>query len=168
MAPLLFLLATGFLCAGLIQAQTAEKAKETKKEEEKKDDKKDEVKEEEKALTSKEMHDLMEEIETAWNRLKIHARNKMGEKAALAADDIAAKAPTMLRYDGKVLKGDKKGEKARDQKDYKDWAAALEKAAKEYAKLARKGDWDKADKEKEKISTSCSDCHDPYQPVEEK
>ncbi|MCZ7606322.1 MAG: cytochrome c [Planctomycetota bacterium] len=165
-----------FAGAGLVQGQsdkpTAEK-KEVKKEETKKDEaKKDEAnKEAEKAedppLTSKEFHDLMEDMKKAWNRLKIHARNKMGDKAAEAADELAALAAKARRYDGEVLTGENKGKKARDQKDFQDWCKAMEDAAREYAAQAKKSKWDKADAQKDKINETCGACHDVYQPEED-
>jgi hypothetical protein len=161
-AAVLFALSLAFLGAGLIHGQTA-KAKEEPKAETKEDGKEGE-KEEIKPLSHKEMVETMESVETQWNKLKIHARNKMGDKAAAAADEIAKLAPELLRYDGNVLEGDNKDKKARDQKDYKDWVAALIKACEEYSKHAKKSDWDKADKEKDKINETCGDCHELYEP----
>ena len=102
-------------------------------------------------LTSKEFDELMEEIKTSWNKLKINARKKMGDNAAECADEIAKASEKILRYDGEVLKGDEKGKKARDQKDFKEWVEALKEAAENYSKYAKKGKWDKADEAKDKI-----------------
>ncbi len=157
-------LALGLLCGGVsfVAGQAAEK-KEDKKEE-KKDEAKDEAKEE-KPLTSKEYMDLMEsEVKDSWNKLKIHHRNKRGEQAATAADTLAKAFPKLMRYDGEVLKGDNKGKKAREQKDFKGWAEDLKTNAEEYAKHVRKGDWDKAEKSKDKINETCGACHDAYEP----
>ena len=162
-AAILLVLCLAFLGAGLINGQTAKP-----KTEEKNDEKEGEKEEELVPLTHKEMVENMEAVETQWNKLKIHARNKMGDKAGAAADEIAKLAPELLRYDGKVLEGDKKDQKARDQKDFKDWVAALIKACEEYSKHAKKSDWDKAEKEKDKINEACSDCHGAYEPVKEK
>jgi hypothetical protein len=168
-AVVLLVLSLAFLGAGLIHAQAAKKEEpkaEDKKEEEKKEgDKEEEKKEEIKPLTQKEMHDTMEAVEKAWNKLKIHARNKMGDKAAAAADEIAKLSADLLRYDGNMLEPENKEKKARDQQDYKDWVAALIKAAEEYSKHAKKSAWDKADKEKDKINETCGDCHEKYEPV---
>jgi hypothetical protein len=167
----LLVLSLAFLGAGLIHAQATKK--EEPKAEEKKDDKEAEKegekegegeKEEIKPLTKQEMHDTMEAVEKAWNKLKIHARNKMGDKAAAAADEIAKLSAELLRYDGNMLEPENKDKKARDQQDYKDWVAALIKAAEEYSKHAKKSAWDKADKEKDKINETCGDCHEKYEP----
>jgi hypothetical protein len=166
-AILMLATSLAFLGASLIQGQTVKK--EEPKAETKEGEKEGEKEEEEvKPLTHKEMVENMEAVETQWNKLKIHARNKMGDKAGAAADEIAKLAPAILRYDGKVLDGDKKGELARDQKDFKDWVAALIKACEEYSKYAKKSDWDKADKEKDKINETCGDCHELYEPPKEK
>jgi len=156
LTALLFAFALVFALAGVSLGQSS------------KTPKKDETKEDEKPLTAEEMHEMMEEVEEAWNKLKIHARNKMGDKAASAADDIAKAGPKLLRYDGKVLTGDNKDKLAREQQDYKDWAAAMVKAAEEYAKYARKSDWDKAGKEKDKLNDTCGACHKVYQPAKAK
>jgi hypothetical protein len=163
-AVVMLALSIAFLGAGLIHAQTAKK-EESKTEEKKEGDKEEEKKDEIKPLTQKEMHDTMEAVEKAWNKLKIHARNKMGDKAAAAADDIAKLSADLLRYDGNMLETENKDKKARDQKDYQDWVAALIKAAEEYSKHAKKSAWDKADKEKDKINETCGDCHEKYEPV---
>lgn len=166
-AAVLLVLSLVLAGAGLIQGQD-DKPKEEKKEETKKEEsKKEGEKAEEKPLTSKEFHDLMEDMKKAWNRLKIHARNKMGDKAAEAADELAALAAKAKRYDGEVLTGENKGKKARDQKDYQDWCKAIEDAAKEYSAQAKKSKWDKADEQKDKINETCGACHDVYQPEEE-
>lgn len=165
-AAVLLVLSIVFAGAGLVQSQD-DKPKEEKKEEGKKEGEKDVEKAEEKPLTSKEFHDLMEDMKKAWNRLKIHARNKMGDKAAEAADELTALAAKAKRYDGEVLTGDNKGKKARDQKDFQDWCKAMEDAAKEYAAQAKKSKWDKADVQKDKINETCGACHDVYQPEEE-
>jgi hypothetical protein len=169
----LLVLSIAFAGAGLVQGQ-AETPKEEKKEEAKKDEaKKDEAgKEGEKAaeetpLTAKEFDTLMEDMKKAWNRLKIHARNKMGDKAAEAADELAALATKARRYDGEVLTGENKGKKARDQKDFQDYLKVMEDAAKEFAAQAKKGKWDKADAQKDKINETCGGCHDVYQPEED-
>ena len=171
-----------FAGAGLIQAQTAKSkdgdkasGKEADKDSEKKDEKKDEKdgekdaekKDEEKPLSHHDFEEVMEDIKTAWNKLKINARKKMGDKAAESADEIAKLAPKVLRYDGEVLEGDDKGKKARDQKDYKKFVEALKEAAEDYSKYAKKGDWEKADKAKDAINQSCGDCHDKYEPADE-
>lgn len=148
--------------AGIVLGQTAQPVKDEKKEE-----KKDEKKPEEKPMTKAEYDELMEkEVKDAWNRLKINERKKMGEKAAEAADIIAKAAPKMLRYDGKVLAGENKGKLAREQKDFKQWVDDLKKHAEEFAKHARKGDWDKAGASREKINETCGACHDVYEPKE--
>jgi hypothetical protein len=167
-AAVLFALSLAFLGAGLINGQTAKAKKEEPKTETKEDEKEGEKEEEVKPLTHKEMVENMEAVETQWNKLKIHARNKMGDKAGAAADEMAKLAADILRYDGKVLEGDKKDELARDQKDFKDWVAALIKACEEYSKYAKKSDWDKANKEKDKINETCGDCHELYEPPKEK
>jgi hypothetical protein len=161
-------LALGLLCGGvsLVVGQAVGEKKEEKKEEKKDDsgDKKDEAKEE-KPLTNKEYLDLMEsEVKDSWNKLKINHRNKRGEQAATAADNLAKAFPKLMRYDGEVLKGDNKGKKAREQKDFKGWADDLKTNAEEYAKHVRKGDWDKAEKSKDKINETCGACHDVYEP----
>jgi cysteinyl-tRNA synthetase len=147
-------------------AGKAESKKEQPKEEPKKEEPKEEPKDEEKPLTKKEFDDLMEEIKTSWNKLKINARKKMGDKAAENADEIAAVAKKILRYDGPVLEGDNKGKKAREQDDYQKWVEDLEKAAKDYAKHARKSKWDKADEARDKINETCGACHDAYEPID--
>lgn len=152
-----------FAGAGFISAQSKNAKKDdVKKEAEKKDDEKKE--EEPKPLDKAEFDALMEEVKTSWNKLKINARKKMGDNAATCADELAAAAPKILLYDGLVLTGDKKGEKARDQKDYKDWVAELEKQAKEYSKHAKKSDWDKAKVAQDKINEVCGACHEVYEP----
>jgi len=157
-----------FAGVGIVQGQEKGKddAATVEKKDEKKDDAKEDAKDEEKVLTKKEFDELMDTVNTAWNKLKINARKKMGDKAAAAADEITEAAKQMLRYDGEVLNGDEKGKKARDQKDYKDWVKALEEAATDYAKFARKSDWDKADAAKDKINETCGNCHDVYEPVD--
>jgi cytochrome c556 len=158
-AACLLALCVIFAGAGLISAQSKNEAK---KEDVKKDEKP--AKEEPEPLEKAEFDALMEEVKTSWNKLKINARKKMGDKAAECADELAAAAPKILLYDGLVLTGDKKGEKARDQKDYKDWVAELEKQAKEYSKHAKKSDWDKAKAAQDKINEVCGACHDVYEP----
>lgn len=169
-AALLLGLSLVFAGASLVEGQSS-KDKEPAKEEGKdvkKDDKKEgEQKAEEKPLSAKEYNELMEDIKKAWNRLKIHARNKMGDKAAEAADELAELAVKARRYDGEVLTGDNKGKKARDQKDFQDWLKVMEDAAKEYSAQAKKGKWDKADVQKDKINETCGDCHDVYQPEDD-
>ncbi len=155
-AMLFLALGFAFGAAGIVAGQAKE---------DKPDEKKDEKKEPEKPLTKAEFDDLMEEeVKNAWNKLKINDRKKMGERAAEAADVIAASAAKVLRYDGKVLKGDNKDKPAREQKDFKDWVDAMKKHAEEYAKHARKGDWTKAAASREKISETCGACHDVYEP----
>jgi hypothetical protein len=162
-------LALGLLCGGvsLVVGQAAGEKKEDKQEDKKDDsagDKKDEPKEE-KPLTNKEYLDMMEsEVKDAWNKLKIHHRNKRGEQAAGAADNLVKTAPKLMRYDGDVLKGDNKGKKAREQKDFKGWVDDLKTNAEEYARHVRKGDWDKAEKSKDKINETCGACHEVYEP----
>lgn len=162
-----------FAGAGFIQAQNAkppvkkEEAKNEDKKDDEKKDPKDDAKDAEKPLTAKEFEEVMEDIKTAWNKLKINARKKMGDKAAEAADEIAALTPKILRYDGEVLTGDEKGKKAAEQKDFKKWVEALKKGAEDYSKYAKKGDWDKADKAKDEINETCGDCHDVYEPEDE-
>ncbi|MBZ0136625.1 MAG: cytochrome c [Planctomycetes bacterium] len=165
-AALCLMLAFTFAGIGLIQGQDQNKDAKKEAKGDEKPDKKDE-KAEDKPLTKKEFDVLMEEIEDAWNKLKFDNRKKMGDKAAESADTIAEAAVKIMRYDGEVLKGDDKGKKARDQKDFKEWVEALEKAAKDYSKYAKKGDWDKASEAKDKINESCGNCHDAYEPEEE-
>lgn len=143
--------------------ETPPKKDEVKKDDAKNDAKKEEVKEEA-PLTKAEFDTVMEEMKTAWNKLKLNAKKKMGEKAAENADEIVKAAEKLHRYDGEVLKGDNKGKKAREQKDWQDWSAALKKNAEEFAKHARKSEWDKADKSRDAINKTCGDCHDIYEP----
>jgi hypothetical protein len=169
LAAVLFLMVgLGLAGASLIYSQDnpPKDEKQAEKQEEKKQEKKQEkVDDAEKPLTSKEYSALMEdEVKDAWNKLKINHRNKRGEQAAASADSLAGTSPKILRYDGEVLKGDNKGKKARDQKDFQGWAADLKKHAEEYARHARKGDWDKAEKSKDKINETCGHCHDAYEP----
>ncbi|MCC7507860.1 MAG: cytochrome c [Planctomycetes bacterium] len=155
-AVLFLALGFAFAAAGMVAGQA-------------KDEKPAEKKEPEKPLTKAEFDDLMEkEVKDAWNKLKINDKKKMGEKAAEAADVIAAAAAKVLRYDGKVLKGENKDKLAREQKDFKDWVDAMKKHAEEYAKHARKGDWTKAAASREKINETCGACHDVYEPPKEK
>lgn len=164
LAALCLALSIAFAGIGMVQGQ--DKGKEDSSKVEKKEDgeKKDEKKDEEKPLTKEEFDKVMDEINTSWNKLKINARKKMGDKAAEAADDMAKASEKILRYDGEVLKGDEKGKKARDQKDFKEWVEALKEAAEDYSKYAKKGDWDKADTAKDKINETCGNCHDIYEP----
>lgn len=164
-AILCLALSVAFAGFSAVQGQDKVQKKDEKKDE-KTEDKKDEAKEDEKPLTKEEFDALMEEIKTSWNKLKINARKKMGDKAAENADEISKVSDKILRYDGEVLKGDQKGKKARDQKDFQDWVAALKKAAEDYAKHARKSDWDKAEAAKDRINETCGDCHDLYEPVD--
>lgn len=154
---------------GTTKKPAADPKKEVPKPEDKKEDAADEKKDEKKEdppLTKAEFDTLMEEMKTAWNKLKLNAKKKMGDKAAENADEIVKTAEKLHRYDGEVLKGDNKGKKAREQKDWQDWAAALKKHAEEFAKHARKSEWDKADKSRDAINTTCGDCHDVYEPEE--
>lgn len=118
-------------------------------------------------LDADKYHSLMnDDINRAWSVLKINARKKMGENAAKGADDIAALAPKILRYEGPVLQGKNKGKPARHQKDFQKWVKELKEAAEDYAKHARKGDWDKAEDARDRISDTCADCHDEYEPID--
>jgi hypothetical protein len=161
-------LCLAFAFAGVAPAFADNKKQDDKKEGEKKDDKKDGKREGEKKadppLTAKEFEDLMNDIQRAWNGLKIHHRNRRAEQAAQQADRIVELAEKGLRYDGEVLKGDNKGKKARDQADYKEWNEDMRKGAEDFARYARAGDWDKAATARERINNSCGNCHDVYEP----
>jgi cytochrome c556 len=138
-----------------------------KKDDEKRDDEKEKKEGEEDKndpLSKQEYDDLMNDIQRAWNRLKILHRNRRAEQAAEQADEIAKLAPKVLRYDGEVLKGRNKGEKAREQRDFQRWAADLQRGAEEFARQARRGDWDRAAVAREQINKSCGDCHELYEP----
>lgn len=136
------------------QAKEPPKKDEPKKEEPKKEEPKEEW------LDDAAMEKLMEECKDNWNKLKLNARSKMGDKAAEAADALAAAADKMLKYHKKEV---------REAKDYKDWVAELKKQAQEFSKAAKKSDWKEADKAKDKIATACNDdgCHSKYRPEEE-
>ena len=134
--------------------------KEPVKEEPKKEEPKKEEPKKEEWLDDDAMEKLMDECKDNWNKLKLNARSKMGDKAAEAADALAAAADKMLKYHKKEV---------REAKDYKDWAAELKKQAQEFSKAAKKSDWKEADKAKDKIATACNDdgCHSKYRPEEE-
>lgn len=169
-AALCLMLSIAFAGIGLIQGQDKKDTpKDDRSEEPAKNggEKADEKDAAEKPLSEKEFDALMEEIKGAWNKLKFDNRKKMGDKAAESGDTIAEAAAKIMRYDGEVLKGDNKGKKARDQKNFKEWVEALETAAKDYSKYAKKGDWDKAGEAKDRINESCGNCHDVYEPEEE-
>ncbi|MCQ3951397.1 MAG: hypothetical protein DPW14_16435 [Planctomycetes bacterium] len=135
------------------QGNDASKKEEPKKETPKEEPKKDAPKEE--WLDDAAYEKLMEECKDNWNKLKINAKSKMGDKAAEAADKLAEAADKMLKHHLKEM---------REAKDYKDWVAELKKAAQDFSKAAKKSDWKEADKQKEKLATSCSDdgCHGKY------
>ncbi|MCC6575265.1 MAG: cytochrome c [Planctomycetes bacterium] len=122
----------------------------------KKDATKDGAKEE--WLTDEGMEKLMEGIQEEWDKLKAAQRTKVSKDASDAADKLAELAPKMLKFH----KAD-----VRDAEDYKDWAADLEKQAKEYSKVAKKSSWDDAAKCKDKIGSSCGGCHKKYRPKED-
>lgn len=126
-----------------------------------------EEKKEPEVLDAEGFETLMDDIKDEWNKVKLNLKKKMADPAAAAAEALAKHAPNTLKYDGAVLDGDAKGKKAREQQDFKDWAKALEDAAKAFAKHAKAGDWEKAGAEKEKIGKTCTDCHDKYEPEEE-
>jgi len=153
---LVFFAAVSFVFAGLsAHAQAAPGDKKcAPKEEPKKEEKKEEW------LDDDAMEKLMDECKDNWNKLKLNARSKMGDKAAEAADALAAAADKMLKYHKKEV---------REAKDYKDWVAELKKQAQEFSKAAKKSDWKEADKAKDKIATACNDdgCHSKYRPEEE-
>jgi cytochrome c556 len=104
----------------------------------------------------------MKKIKTAQGKLRANLRNKKGAEAAEAGEELARLAADILRYDGDVKDGDNKGQKVRDQKDFKQWAEDLKKAGETVAKHAKAGKWDDADKEKDNIGRTCSNCHDVY------
>ena len=148
-------LSLGF--AGLsVQAQAKPDPKKCAPKEE---PKKEEPKAEE-WLDDEGMKKLMEECKDNWNKLKLNARSKMGDKAAEAADALAAAADKMLKFHKKDV---------REAKDYKDWVADLKKQAQEFSKAAKKSDWKAADKAKDNLAKSCNDdgCHSKYRPEEE-
>jgi len=145
-----------FAAAGLTQVHADDKGE---KQEEKQPEK-----DENAPLTKKEFDETMEDIQRAWNRLKIQHRNRRAEQAAEQADIIAKSIEKVLRYDGDVLRGANKGQKARDQRDYQRWANDMKQGAEDFARHARRGDWDRAATAREKINESCGNCHDAYEP----
>jgi soluble cytochrome b562 len=169
LASLLAVLAVAFLAAGVSQSQEnkpQDQPKDEKQDDTKRDDEsKQKPEEPPKPMTRKEFSVFMDEqVKGEWNRLRIMERRRMGERAAEAADKLVELAPQMLRYDGEVLRGESKGEKAREQKDFKDWVDSFRKQAEEYARLARAGDWDKAAEVREEVNKTCNACHDAYEP----
>lgn len=133
------------------------------KDQEGKDDEKAE--DEPEVMSDDAFHDFMEDtINHNWKRLKIDHRKKMADRAATAAENMKKAAPKILQYDGEVLRGNKKGEKARDQKDFQRWVKQFESDLEDYATQVRKGNWDKGDELKDKLNDVCADCHDAYEP----
>jgi len=144
-------------------APKAEPKVEPKKEEPAKEDPKEEPKvEAPKPMTHDEYDGLMKKIKTAQGKVKAHLKNKKGADTATAAEDLAKHAAEIMRFDGDVKEGDNKGKKVREQKDFKEWAEALKKAAENLAKHAKAGKWDDADTEKDNVGRTCSNCHDVY------
>lgn len=115
-----------------------------------------------KPMTADEYDGLMKKIKTAQGKAKANIKNKKGAETATSADELAKHAAEILRYDGDVKEGDNKGKKVREQKDFKEWAEALKKAAENLSKAAKAGKWDDADTEKDNIGRTCSNCHDVY------
>lgn len=113
-------------------------------------------------MTVEEYDGLMKKIKTAQGKAKANLKNKKGAETAAAADELAKLALEILRFDGNVEEGDNKGQKARDQKDFKEWAEALKKASENLSKAAKAGKWDDAETERDNIGRTCSNCHDAY------
>jgi len=130
--------------------------------EEPKDPPKEEPKKEE-WLNKDAFERLMKDIKATNGKMRASLKSKRGAETETAANDLAKHAEKIVKCDLDVKAGETKGQKLRDQKDFKGWAEDLKKAAEALAKAAKDGKWDDAEKEKDKVGVSCKSCHDKYE-----
>jgi mono/diheme cytochrome c family protein len=109
-------------------------------------------------LTRDQFKQVMADIKAANNALIKAAKAREGENAAAEAEKLAKLAAKLAGSDHTLAEG----KKVRDQDDYKKFVEDFRKAAEEYAKLAKVGDWAKADEKQPAIGDGCGNCHDVY------
>lgn len=113
-------------------------------------------------LDDDQFEELMDGLKDAWKNLRAHATEREQEKTQAEADKIVELASKLKGYDGEVKSGEQKGEKVREQQDFKKFCEDFAAAASEYAKLVKAGDWEKTDAAQGKIGEGCKSCHDVY------
>jgi mono/diheme cytochrome c family protein len=109
-------------------------------------------------LTRDQFKGVMADIKSANGKLIKAAKAREAENAAAEAETIEKLARKLLGSDHTHADG----KKVRDQDDYKKFVEDFRKAAEEYAKLAKAGDWKAADEKQAGIGDGCGNCHDVY------
>jgi mono/diheme cytochrome c family protein len=109
-------------------------------------------------LTRDQFKDVMADIKKSNNALMKAAKAKEADNASAEAEKLEKLARKLMGSDHTLADG----KKVRDQDDYKKFVEDFRKAAEEYAKHAKAGDWAKAEAKQPAIGDGCGTCHDVY------